>query len=123
MWPSHSSGGGPPFQQTQLSPPVHGPEEVQIARRGDTYRVPVRINDTITVSLGHRRYGSGNIGRRRAHADPSRRAEKRRLHQQEPNRRARGREFQGEPLLGQSFLLKFGAVTLDYKRLVLILSR
>lgn len=79
MWPSHSSGGGPPFQQTQLSPPVHGPEEVQIERRGDTYRVPVRINDTITVSLGHRRYGSGNIGRRRAHADPSRRAEKRRF--------------------------------------------
>lgn len=31
--------------------------------------------------------------------------------------------FQGEPLLGQSFLSKFGAVTLDYKRLVLILSR
>jgi predicted aspartyl protease len=30
--------------------------------------------------------------------------------------------FQGEPLLGQSFLSKFGAVTLDYKRLVLILS-
>jgi len=84
MWPSHSSGGGPPFQQTQLSPPVHGPEEVQIERRGDTYRVPVRINDTITVSLGHRRYGSGNINRCRAHADPSRRAEKRRLHQQEP---------------------------------------
>jgi predicted aspartyl protease len=30
---------------------------------------------------------------------------------------------QGEPLLGQSFLSKFGAVTLDYKRLVLILAR
>jgi predicted aspartyl protease len=29
---------------------------------------------------------------------------------------------QGEPLLGQSFLSKFGAVTLDYKRLVLILA-
>jgi predicted aspartyl protease len=29
----------------------------------------------------------------------------------------------GEPLLGQSFLSKFGAVTLDYKRLMLILSR
>ena len=29
----------------------------------------------------------------------------------------------GEPLLGQSFLSKFGTVTLDYKRLVLILSR
>jgi predicted aspartyl protease len=30
---------------------------------------------------------------------------------------------QGEPLLGQSFLSKFGTVTLDYNRLVLILSR
>jgi predicted aspartyl protease len=28
----------------------------------------------------------------------------------------------GEPLLGQSFLSKFGAVTIDYKRLVLVLS-
>jgi predicted aspartyl protease len=30
--------------------------------------------------------------------------------------------LQGEPLLGQSFLSKFGTVTLDYKRLVLILA-
>jgi hypothetical protein len=101
----------------------------------NTYRVPVLINDTITVSLGHRRYGSGNINRCRAHADPSPRAEKRRLHQQEPlsagqvgehvvgNVTASISPFQGEPLLGQSFLSKFGAVTLDYKRLVLILSR
>jgi hypothetical protein len=29
----------------------------------------------------------------------------------------------GDLLLGQSFLSKFGAVTVDYKRLVLILSR
>jgi clan AA aspartic protease (TIGR02281 family) len=29
---------------------------------------------------------------------------------------------QGEPLLGQSFLSKFGAVTVDYKRLILVLS-
>ena len=29
----------------------------------------------------------------------------------------------GDPLLGQSFLSKFGSVTLDYKRLVLVLSR
>jgi predicted aspartyl protease len=33
------------------------------------------------------------------------------------------RPLEGQPLLGQSFLSKFGAVTLDYKRLVLILSR
>jgi predicted aspartyl protease len=30
---------------------------------------------------------------------------------------------QSDLLLGQSFLSKFGAVTLDYKRLVLILTR
>jgi predicted aspartyl protease len=29
---------------------------------------------------------------------------------------------QGEPLLGQSFLSKFGAVTVDCKRLILVLS-
>jgi hypothetical protein len=45
----HSGGGGPPFQQTQLSPSIHGVQEVKIERRGDTYRVPVRINDTITL--------------------------------------------------------------------------
>jgi hypothetical protein len=45
----YSSGGGPPFQQTQLGPSVPGPEEVQIERRDDTYRVPVRINGTITL--------------------------------------------------------------------------
>jgi Aspartyl protease len=28
---------------------VHGPEEVSIEKRGDTYRVRVRINDTITL--------------------------------------------------------------------------
>jgi clan AA aspartic protease (TIGR02281 family) len=31
-------------------------------------------------------------------------------------------QAQGEPLLGQSFLSKFGAVTVDYKRLILVLS-
>jgi predicted aspartyl protease len=30
---------------------------------------------------------------------------------------------EGTPLLGQSFLSKFGTVTVDYKRLVLVLSR
>jgi predicted aspartyl protease len=30
--------------------------------------------------------------------------------------------LEGQPLLGESFLSKFGAVTLDYKRLVLVLS-
>ena len=29
---------------------------------------------------------------------------------------------QGVPLLGQSFLSRFGAVTVDYNRLVLVLS-
>ncbi len=45
----HSSGGGSPFRSTQSVPASGGPQEVKIERRGDTYRVPVRINDTITL--------------------------------------------------------------------------
>jgi hypothetical protein len=149
----HSSGGGPPFQQTQLSPPpVHGPEEVPIERRGDTYRVPVRINDTITlpflldtgasdlaipadVALTLVRAGalaSGDfIGKDRytlANGSDE-------VREQVVIREVQVGDYavrnvtaiispsQGEPLLGQSFLSKFGSVTLDYKRLVLILSR
>jgi gag-polyprotein putative aspartyl protease len=148
----HSSGGGPPFQQTQLSPPVHGPEEVPIEKRGDTYRVPVRINDTITlpflldtgasdlaipadVALTLVRAGalaSGDfIGKDRyTLANGSEE-----VREQVVIREVQVGDYavrnvtatisppQGEPLLGQSFLSKFGAVTLDYKRLVLILSR
>jgi hypothetical protein len=45
----HSSGGGPPFQPTPSLLTPWGPQEIKIERRGDTYRVPVRINDTITL--------------------------------------------------------------------------
>jgi predicted aspartyl protease len=31
------------------APPAQGLEKVQITKRGDTYYVPVRINDTITI--------------------------------------------------------------------------
>jgi hypothetical protein len=147
-----SSGGGPPFQQTQVRSSVPGPKEVQIERRDDTYRVPVRINDTITLPflldtgasdlvipadvartliragalasgdfVGKSRYrlanGSEVVGDVVV------------LHQvqvgEDPvsNVTASISPLQGEPLLGQSFLSKFGAVTVDYKRLVLILSR
>jgi gag-polyprotein putative aspartyl protease len=148
----HSSGGGPSFQQTQPSPPLQGPEEVHIERHGDTYRVPVRINDTITLPflldtgasdlvipadvaltliragalangdfIGKSRYALANgseqvsdlvVIREVQVGDYSVR-----------NVTASISPIQGEPLLGQSFLSKFGTVTLDYKRLVLILSR
>jgi hypothetical protein len=148
----HSSGGGPPFAQTQPSPAVHGPEEVPIERRGDTYRVPVRINDTITlpflldtgasdlaipadVALTLVRAGalaSGDfIGKDRyTLANGSEE-----VREQVVIREVQVGDYavrnvtatisppQGEPLLGQSFLSKFGSVTLDYKRLVLILAR
>jgi hypothetical protein len=54
----YSVAGGPPLQQTQFGPPMRGPEEVPIERRGNTYYVPVRINDNHhpPVYLRHRRY-------------------------------------------------------------------
>jgi gag-polyprotein putative aspartyl protease len=148
----HSSGGGPPFQQTQLSPRVYGSEEVPIERRGDTYRVPVRINDTITlpflldtgasdlaipadVALTLVRAGalaSGDFIGKDRYALANGSEEVRELvvirevqvgDYAVRNVTATITPPQGEPLLGQSFLSKFGAVTLDYNRLVLILSR
>jgi hypothetical protein len=49
MWASSQQRWGPPFRSTQSVPASGGPQEVKIERRGDTYRVPVRINDTITL--------------------------------------------------------------------------
>jgi clan AA aspartic protease (TIGR02281 family) len=127
-------------------------DEVKIEKRGNTYRVPVRINQTITlpflldtgatdlvipadVALTLIRAGaltsSDFIGK--SHYSLANGSE-------EVGDRVIIREVQvggyavrnvtasisppqGEPLLGQSFLSKFGAVTLDYKRLVLVLSR
>jgi hypothetical protein len=148
----HSSGGGPPFQPTQLRPPQEGAQEVKIERHGDTYRVPVRINETITlpflldtgasdlvipadVALTLIRAGalaSGDfIGRSRyllanGSEDVSDLVVLREVKVGEHvvrNVTASISPPRGEPLLGQSFLSKFGAVTLDYKRLMLILSR
>jgi len=147
----HSSGGAPPFQQTGLRTSPQGPQEVKLERSGDTYRVPVRINDTITlpflldtgatdlvipadVALTLIRAGALTsddfIGKRRySLANGS----------EEIGDRVIIREVQvgqhkvtdvtaivnppaSDLLLGQSFLSKFGTVTLDYKRLVLVLS-
>jgi hypothetical protein len=148
----YSSGGGPPFQPTQLSPPAQRPQEVAIERHGDTYRVPVRINDTITlpflldtgasdlvipadVALTLIRAGalaSGDfIGKSRyrlanGSEEVSDLVVLREVQVGEHavrNVTASISPIRGEPLLGQSFLSKFGAVILDYKRLVLILSR
>jgi len=43
----------PPPQKTQLSapPPLQKYEEVQIEKRDSSYYVPVRINDTIIITL------------------------------------------------------------------------
>jgi predicted aspartyl protease len=127
-------------------------QEVKIERHGDTYRVPVRINDTITlpflldtgasdlvipadVALTLIRAGalaSGDfIGRSRyllanGSEDVSDLVVLREVKVGEHvvrNVTASISPPRGEPLLGQSFLSKFGAVTLDYKRLMLILSR
>ena len=148
----HSSGGGPPFQPTQLSPPTEGSQEIKIERRGDTYRVPVRINQTITlpflldtgasdlvipadVALTLIRAGALNsgdfVGKDRYRlANGSEEVSDLVVIREVQvgdyavrNVTATISPPQGEPLLGQSFLSKFGAVTLDYKRLVLVLSR
>jgi hypothetical protein len=148
----HSSGGGPPFQPTQLRPPPEGSQEIKIERRGDTYRVPVRINQTITlpflldtgasdlvipadVALTLIRAGALNsgdfVGKDRYRlANGSEEVSDLVVIREVQvgdyavrNVTATISPPQGEPLLEQSFLSKFGAVTLDYKRLVLILSR
>jgi predicted aspartyl protease len=149
---SRSSGVQPPLQQTRSSLPVQRPDEVQIEKLGDTYHVPVRINDTITlpflldtgasdmvipadVALTLIRAGaltSGDfIGKSRyrladgseAVSDVVSLREVQVGEHSVRNVTASVSSLQGEPLLGQSFLSKFGAVTLDYKQLVLILSR
>ena len=143
--------GLPPLQATRSNPPVERSDEIQIERRGDAYYVPVRINDTITlpflldtgasdivipadVALTLIRAGaltSGDfIGKSRYRlADGSEAVSDvvnlRELQVGEHSVRnvtASISPLQGEPLLGQSFLSKFGTVTLDYRRLVLILA-
>jgi clan AA aspartic protease (TIGR02281 family) len=139
------------LKQPQFSPPVQGPEEVQIKRQGGAYYVPVRINDTITlpflldtgatnlvipadvamtlVRAGALR-GSDFIGKStysmangsQGVSDEVVIREVRVGDHMVRNVSASITPLEGEPLLGQSFLSKFGAVTVDYKRLVLVLS-
>jgi clan AA aspartic protease (TIGR02281 family) len=128
------------------------PGKVAIEKRGGTYRVPVRINDTITlpflldtgasdlvipadVALTLTRAGalasSDFVGKDRYRlADGSEEmSDVVVLHEVQVGERvvrnvtATISPAQGEPLLGQSFLSNFGAVTLDYNRRVLVLSR
>jgi hypothetical protein len=148
----HSSGGGPPFRSTQTVPASEGPQEVKIERRGDTYRdtCPDKRHDHSAVSPRYRRYdlvipadvaltlmragalGSGDfVGKDRYRlANGSEEvSDLVVLHEVQvgehivKNVTASISPQQGEPLLGQSFLSKFGTVTLDYNRMVLILSR
>ena len=137
--------------QFSPSPPVQGLEEVQLEKRGSAYYVPVRINDTITLPF-HLDTGADDLAIPTDVALTLVRAGALRgddLVGQNSYRMANGskevtdvvvlREVrvgdhvvrnvsasiiptQGDPLLGQSFLSKFGAMTVDYKRRVLVLS-
>jgi clan AA aspartic protease (TIGR02281 family) len=147
------SFGETPPQRTQLSPPtpVQKHEEVQIEKRGSSYYVPVRINDTITLPflldtgagdlaiaedvartliragalksgdlIGKRSYQIANGSEEVSPLVSIR--EVRVGEHMVRNVTAGITQPNGELLLGQSFLSKFGAVTVDYKRLVLVLS-
>jgi gag-polyprotein putative aspartyl protease len=127
------------------------PDEIPIERSGDAYVVPVRINQTITlpfildtgaeelvipvdVALTLMRAGalarSDFIGKARyTMANGSEAVQERVvIHEvQVGNYRvtdvtATVSPVAGSPLLGESFLSKFGTVTIDYNRLVLVLS-
>jgi predicted aspartyl protease len=139
-----------PYQPV-TSPHAQRPEEVPIERHGSAYHVPVRINDTITlpflldtgaadlvipadVALTLTRAGALKVGDFVGKAiysyangaeDVRDRVVLREVQvggHSVRNVTASINSFQAEPLLGQSFLSKFGTVTLDYKRLVLVLS-
>jgi clan AA aspartic protease (TIGR02281 family) len=150
--PFSAALSSPPPAKGSPAPDGQGRKEVPIERRGDAYYVPVRINDTITlpflldtgatdlaipadVALTLTRAGAlrsgdflGKIPYRMANGSEE-------LSDLVAIREVRVGEYvvrdvtasitppEGKPLLGQSFLSKFGAVTVDYKRLVLTLSR
>ena len=131
---------------------TQGSEEIQIAKRGSSYYAPVRINDTITIPF-HIDTGAddlaipADVALTLIRAGALKRGD---FVGQKPYQMANGsvevndvvllREVrvgdhvvrnvrasitkaQGEPLLGQSFLSKFGSMTVDYNRSVLVLSR
>jgi clan AA aspartic protease (TIGR02281 family) len=136
---------------TVSAPSAHGREEVQLDKRGSSYYVPVRINDTITIPflldtgagdlvipedvartliragalksgdfIGKRSYQIANGSEE---VSPLVRIREVRVGDHAVRNVTAGiTPSNGEPLLGQSFLSKFGAVTIDYKRLVLVLS-
>ena len=131
--------------------PSTSSEEIKIERRGNSYVVPVRINETITlpfildtgaeeliipadVALTLMRAGaltqSDFIGKGRyVMANGSEESQERVVIRevQVGNNTARDvtasvSSVAGTPLLGESFLSKFGKVTIDNYRLILILS-
>jgi len=137
--------------QTRFSPPARGLDEVKIEKRGSSYYVPVRINDTITMPflldtgaddlvipadvartliragalksgdlIGKRSYQIANGSEE---VSPLVRIGEVRVGERVVRNVTAGiTPANGEPLLGQSFLSKFGTLTVDYKRLVLTLS-
>ena len=146
---SSGSVAAPTSGRPQLNPSA---DEVRIEKRGNSYTVPVRINQTITlpfildtgsdvlvipadVALTLIRAGaikgSDFIGKARySMANGSEQVSDRVIIREVQvgdyivaNVTASVGPPAGDLLLGQSFLSKFGAVTVDYKRLVLILSR
>ena len=126
-------------------------EAIPLQRNGNTYSVPVRINDTITLPFFLDTGATdlaipADVALTLARAGALRSGD---FIGKSPYQMANGSEElgdrvvirevrvgkhavrnvtasitppNGEPLLGQSFLSKFGAVTVDYKRLVLVLS-
>jgi hypothetical protein len=127
-------------------------ETIPIQKRGNAYTVPVRINQTITLPFildtgagelaipadvaltliragaltGGDFVGKGRYSMANGAEQLSDRVILREVQVGEHTVRnvtAFVSPPAGEPLLGQSFLSKFGTVTLDYKRLVLVLSR
>jgi hypothetical protein len=134
-----------------LSPSSAARDEIPIERSGGAYVVPVRINQTITlpfildtgaeelvipvdVALTLMRAGaltrSDFIGKARyTMANDSETVQERVvIHEVQVGNHtatdvtASVSSVAGSPLLGESFLSKFGTVTIDYNRLVLILS-
>ena len=152
LYPSAQATFKPLDSDNHVSaPPAQRREKVQITKRGDAYYVPVRINDTITVPflldtgagdlaipedvartliragalksgdlIGKRSYQIANGSEEVSPVVSIR--EVRVGDHAVRNVTAGITPPNGEPLLGQSFLSKFGTLTVDYKRLVLTLS-
>ena len=147
--PQGFGSGRGPLQPDEPSPSA---VTIQIQKHGNTYSVPVRINGTITlpflldtgaedlvipadVALTLMRAGTLTgkdfIGRSTYSLANGSEVISDRVILREVqvgqyavmNITASINPPQSDLLLGQSFLSKFGAVTLDYKRLVLILTR